>query len=77
MAVFLLLSIFICVYFLGKYFNLDKSVIDGILTGSLTNVPSLASALEVKNDPISLSVLYFCDNFFYKNASCYVQGGFG
>jgi putative transport protein len=56
-AVFLLLSIFICVYFLGKYFNLDKSVIDGILTGSLTNVPSLASALEVKNDPI-ISIIF-------------------
>ncbi len=56
-AVFLLLSVFICIYFGGSYFNLKKSVIAGILTGSLTNVPSLASALEVKNDP-TISVTF-------------------
>lgn len=56
-AISLLLSIFTCIYILGLYFGLSKSVIDGIFTGSLTSVPSLAAAIEVKNDPI-ISVIF-------------------
>ncbi|MCF6172564.1 MAG: YidE/YbjL duplication [Campylobacteraceae bacterium] len=57
LAIFLLLSIFTTIYILGTYFGLSKSIIDGIFTGSLTSVPSLAAAIEVKNDPI-ISVIF-------------------
>jgi len=56
-ALSLLLSIFTCIYIIGSYFGLSKSIIDGIFTGSLTSVPSLAAAIEVKNDPI-ISVIF-------------------
>jgi len=57
LAISLLLSIFICIYLIGSYFGLSHSVIAGIFTGSLTSVPSLAAAIEVKNDPL-ISVIF-------------------
>ncbi len=56
-AIFLLLCIFFSIYFIGSYFGFSKALIDGIFTGSLTSVPSLAAALEVENDPI-ISVIF-------------------
>ncbi len=57
LAFFLLISIFTCIYIIGSYFGLSHPIIDGIFTGSLTSVPSLAAANEVKNDPI-ISVIF-------------------
>ncbi len=57
LAFFLLLSIFTTIYVIGSYFGFSKALIDGIFTGSLTSVPSLAAAIEVENDPI-ISVIF-------------------
>ncbi|MDX1808711.1 MAG: YidE/YbjL duplication [Sulfurospirillaceae bacterium] len=56
-AFLLLLCIFLTIFALGSFFHLDREVIDGIFTGSLTSVPSLAAAIEVKNDPV-ISVIF-------------------
>ncbi len=56
-ALFLLLSIFSTIYIIGSYLGFSKTLIDGIFTGSLTSVPSLAAAIEVENDPI-ISVIF-------------------
>lgn len=53
----LLMCIFLTIFSLGNFFHLDREVIDGIFTGSLTSVPSLAAAIEVKNDPV-ISVIF-------------------
>ncbi|MBE0491023.1 MAG: YidE/YbjL duplication [Sulfurospirillum sp.] len=57
LAAILLSSIFFIIVAIGLYFKMPISVIEGIFTGSLTSVPSLAAALEVKNDPI-ISVIF-------------------
>ncbi len=57
LAFCLLLCIFLTIFALGNYFHLNRAVIDGIFTGSLTSVPSLAAAIEVKNDPV-ISVIF-------------------
>ncbi len=57
LAILLLFMIFSSIVLLGMYFGFKPTVIDGIFTGALSSVPSLAAALEIKNDP-SMSVLF-------------------
>ncbi|MDD3462129.1 MAG: YidE/YbjL duplication [Sulfurospirillaceae bacterium] len=51
-AMVLLVIIFLSTLALGKIFALPSNLVEGIFTGSLTSVTSLAAALEIKNDPI-------------------------
>ncbi|MDD3324033.1 MAG: YidE/YbjL duplication [Sulfurospirillaceae bacterium] len=51
-AMVLLAIIFLSTLALGKIFALPSNLVEGIFTGSLTSVTSLAAALEIKNDPI-------------------------
>ncbi len=53
----LLLLIFASVYLIGYSFALPSTIIEGIFTGSLTSVPALAAALEIKDDP-TISVIF-------------------
>lgn len=57
LAILLVSLIFIVIFGIGLYMELSPGIIEGIFTGSLTSVPALASALEVKNDP-SISVVF-------------------
>ena len=57
LAVTLVCMIFFSIFVVGKYLGLSVTVIDGIFTGSLTSVPSLAAALEIKDDPV-MSVMF-------------------
>lgn len=57
LAIFLVSLIFVVIFVIGLYMDLPAGTIEGIFTGSLTSVPALASALEIKNDP-SISVIF-------------------
>lgn len=57
LAVMVLSIIFFTILAIGSYLDMPMTVIDGIFTGSLTSVPSLAAALEVENDPV-ISVIF-------------------
>jgi putative transport protein len=57
LAILLLSIIFFTILGIGLYLKMPMSVIDGIFTGSLTSVPSLAAALEVENNPV-ISVVF-------------------
>ena len=57
LAILLLSIIFFSILAIGLYLKMPMTVIDGIFTGSLTSVPSLAAALEVENDPV-ISVIF-------------------
>lgn len=57
LATMLVSLIFFSIFFLGKYLGFSTVVIDGIFTGSLTSVPSLAAALEVNHYPV-MSVMF-------------------
>ena len=57
LAISLVAMIFIIILGIGAFMGLPTGTIEGIFTGSLTSVPALASALEVKNDP-SISVIF-------------------
>ena len=57
LAIVLVSLIFISIFGIGLYMKLPVGTIEGIFTGSLTSVPALASALEVKDDP-SISVIF-------------------
>lgn len=57
LAIVLLLMIFGTIAAISLYLGLSPTTIDGIFTGALSSVPSLAAALEIKNDP-SMSVLF-------------------
>lgn len=57
LAALLLISIFSTISALGLYMGMPMTTIDGMFTGSLTSVPSLAAALEVNHDP-SISVVF-------------------
>lgn len=57
LAIAVVSIIFFSILLLGKFFEMPITVIDGIYTGSLTSVPSLAAALEVKDDPV-MSVMF-------------------
>jgi putative transport protein len=57
LAILLVSLIFIVIFAIGLYMDMSLGIIEGIFTGSLTSVPALASALEVKDDP-SISVVF-------------------
>ncbi len=57
LATVLLLMILFVITAIAKYFSLSSTAIDGIFTGALSSVPSLAAALEIKDKP-SMSVLF-------------------
>jgi len=57
LAILLVSLIFVTIFAIGLYMKLPSGTIEGIFTGSLTSVPALASALEVKDDP-SISVIF-------------------
>ena len=57
LAIFLVSLIFLIIFSIGMYMELPSEIIEGIFTGSLTSVPALAAALEVKNEP-SISVIF-------------------
>jgi len=57
LAATLLLMILSVITLTSKHFSLPSTAIDGIFTGALSSVPSLAAALEIKDDP-SMSVLF-------------------
>ncbi len=57
LAVILLLMIFSVIAGISFYMGLSTTAIDGIFTGALSSVPSLAAGLEIKDDP-SMSVLF-------------------
>ncbi|WP_458699582.1 aspartate:alanine exchanger family transporter [Sulfurospirillum sp. 1307] len=57
LAIALVCLIFVTIFAIGLYMKLPVGTIEGIFTGSLTSVPALASALEVKDDPM-ISVVF-------------------
>lgn len=57
LAILLVSLIFIVIFGIGFYLKIPQGTLEGIFTGSLTSVPALASALEVKDDP-SISVIF-------------------
>ncbi len=57
LATLLLVMVFGSIALISLYMGLKPTIIDGIFTGSLSSVPSLAAALEIKNDP-NMSVLF-------------------
>ncbi len=57
LAVALLLMIFGIIVIISSYIGLSTTAMDGIFTGALSSVPSLAAALEIKDNP-SMSVLF-------------------
>ena len=57
LAILLLAMMFGLITLISLYMGLKPTAIDGIFTGSLSSVPSLAAALEIKNDP-NMSVLF-------------------
>lgn len=56
-ATALLLLLFVIIFGFGYFFDLPKTIIDGIFTGALTSVPALAAALEIKHTPTT-SVIF-------------------
>lgn len=48
-ATALLVMLFVIIFGFGYFFDLPKTIIDGIFTGALTSVPALAAALEIKH----------------------------
>lgn len=44
-----LLVLFVIIFGFGYFFDMPKTIIDGIFTGALTSVPALAAALEIKH----------------------------
>jgi len=57
LAILLVSLIFFTILSIGTYLEQPAGIIEGIFTGSLTSVPALAAALEVRDDP-SISVVF-------------------
>ncbi len=57
LSIALLSMILAVITLISKYLSFSATKIDGIFTGTLSSVPSLAAALEIKDDP-SMSVLF-------------------
>ena len=48
-ATALLVLLFVIIFGFGYFFDMPKTLVDGIFTGALTSVPALAAALEIKH----------------------------